>query len=246
MIECKGVSKFYEKSGVTAVHKIDLLVEPGKIWGFLGPNGAGKSTLIKMLVGLLQPSEGTLFVQGINVQEDPVAVKKLVGYVPDGGVVYPGMKGMQFLNFIADMYEVPKSERKERIEKYATSFEFTEALNRKVSGYSHGMSQKLAIIGALIHDPAVLILDEPQGGLDPKANFVLKQIMRELCERGKTVFFSTHVLDIAEKLCDHLSIIKEGSIIADGTLDSLRNKPEHEQASLEELFLELTSDASAE
>ncbi len=242
MIECKGVSKVYGKSGIKAVDNINLLVEPGKIWGFLGPNGAGKSSLIKMIVGLLQPSSGSITVQGVDVRQDPLSVKKLIGYVPDGGVVYPGMTGMQFLNFIADMYEVSSDQRKNRIEKYAGAFGFFEDLSRKVTSYSHGMSQKLAIIGALIHDPEVLILDEPQGGLDPKSNFVLKEIMRELCVEGKTVFFSTHVLDIAEKLCDHVSIIKKGTIIADGTLDELRNSPGQEHASLEQLFLELTED----
>ncbi len=242
MIQCVGVSKFYKQSGVKAVNSIDLTVEPGKIWGFLGPNGAGKSSLIKMIVGLLQPTEGTISVKGIDVVENPLQVKKMIGYVPDGGVVYPGMTGLQFFNFVADMYEVDSTTRKSRIEKYAEIFEFTDALDRKVSGYSHGMSQKLAIIGALLHDPEVLILDEPQGGLDPKANFILKEIMRELCQQGKTVFFSTHVLDIAEKLCDHVSIIKKGSIIANGTLSELRHSPGQEHASLEQLFLELTDD----
>lgn len=241
MLRLKNLSKTYSKGQVKAVDNINLEVKPGEIFGFLGPNGAGKTTTIKMIVGLLKPDEGKVFIDGIDVWENPLEAKKKISYVPDTPEVYDKLKGIEYLNFIADIYGIPKDIRQERIEKYLDIFELKNAIGNIIGSYSHGMKQKLVLISALIHEPELFILDEPMVGLDPKSSFNLKEIMRQRCKEGKTVFFSTHVLEVAEKLCDRIAIINKGKIIALGTMDELRSAAEDKE-SLEKIFLELTDD----
>lgn len=241
MLKLKNLSKTYSKGQIKAVDNINLEVKPGEIFGFLGPNGAGKTTTIKMIVGLLKPDEGKVFIDGIDVWENPLEAKKKISYVPDTPEVYDKLKGIEYLNFIADIYGVPKDIRQERIEKYLDIFELENAIGNIIGSYSHGMKQKLVLISALIHEPELFILDEPMVGLDPKSSFNLKEIMRQRCKEGKTVFFSTHVLEVAEKLCDRIAIINKGKIIALGTMDELRSAAEDKE-SLEKIFLELTDD----
>lgn len=241
MLRLKNLSKTYSKGQVKAVDNINLEVKPGEIFGFLGPNGAGKTTTIKMIVGLLKPDEGNVYIDGIDVWENPLEAKKKISYVPDTPEVYDKLKGIEYLNFIADIYGVPKDIRQERIEKYLDIFELENAIGNIIGSYSHGMKQKLVLISALIHEPELFILDEPMVGLDPKSSFNLKEIMRQRCKEGKTVFFSTHVLEVAEKLCDRIAIINKGKIIALGTMDELRSAAEDKE-SLEKIFLELTDD----
>ncbi|MFS8540563.1 MAG: ABC transporter ATP-binding protein [Tissierellales bacterium] len=241
MLKLKNLSKTYSKGQIKAVDNITLEVKPGEIFGFLGPNGAGKTTTIKMIVGLLKPDEGKVFIDGIDVWENPLEAKKKISYVPDTPEVYDKLKGIEYLNFIADIYGVPKDIRQERIEKYLDIFELENAIGNIIGSYSHGMKQKLVLISALIHEPELFILDEPMVGLDPKSSFNLKEIMRQRCKEGKTVFFSTHVLEVAEKLCDRIAIINKGKIIALGTMDELRSAAEDKE-SLEKIFLELTDD----
>lgn len=237
MISIKGVSKSY--GGHRAVDNINLEIESGKIFGFLGPNGAGKTTTIKMIVGLLEQDEGTITLSGIDVRKQGLESKRHFSYVPDNPELYEFYTGFNYLNFIADVYRIDAETRKERIKKYADAFEFYDSLPQYISSYSHGMKQKIALIGALISEPDVFILDEPMVGLDPKSAFMLKNIMRERCDMGKTVFFSTHVMEVAEKICDKIAIIKSGKIIAEGTLEEL-HKIADSEGSLEQLFLELT------
>ena len=239
MLKLKDLSKTYSKGGVRAVDNINLEVKPGEIFGFLGPNGAGKTTTIKMIVGLLKPDSGNVFIDDIDVWENPLEAKRKISFVPDTPEVYNKLKGIEYLNFIADIYGIPKSIRQERIEKYLDIFELKNAIGNIIGSYSHGMKQKLVLISALIHEPELFILDEPMVGLDPKSSFKLKEIMRQRCNEGKTVFFSTHVLDVAEKLCDRIAIINKGKIIALGTMDELRNSAGNNE-SLEKIFLELT------
>ena len=239
MLKLKNLSKTYSKGQVKAVDNVNLEVKPGEIFGFLGPNGAGKTTTIKMIVGLLKPDEGNVFIDDIDVWENPLEAKKKISYVPDTPEVYDKLKGIEYLNFIADVYGIPKDVRQERIEKYLDIFELKAAVGNIIGSYSHGMKQKLVLISALIHDPELFILDEPMVGLDPRSSFNLKEIMRERCKEGKTVFFSTHVLEVAEKLCDRIAIINKGKIIALGTMDELRSAAE-DKGSLEKIFLELT------
>jgi len=239
VLKLKNLSKTYSKGQVKAVDNVNLEVKPGEIFGFLGPNGAGKTTTIKMIVGLLKPDEGNVFIDDIDVWENPLEAKKKISYVPDTPEVYDKLKGIEYLNFIADVYGIPKDVRQERIEKYLDIFELKAAVGNIIGSYSHGMKQKLVLISALIHDPELFILDEPMVGLDPRSSFNLKEIMRERCKEGKTVFFSTHVLEVAEKLCDRIAIINKGKIIALGTMDELRSAAE-DKGSLEKIFLELT------
>lgn len=237
MIALHNVTKRYQ-GGKVAVSNLTLEVRPGEIFGFLGHNGAGKTTTIKMLIGLLTPDEGRVTVGGIDVTRDPLAVKRQIGFVPDNPDLYERLTGLEYLNFIADVFEVPVSERQERILRLGDAFELTPDLKGRISGYSHGMQQKLALMSALVHQPPVWIMDEPMVGLDPKAAHVLKGLMAEHTKAGNTVFFSTHVLDVAEKLCDRVGIIKRGNLVACGTMDDLKQKYSGE--SLENIFLELT------
>lgn len=239
MLDIRGVSKTYGKSKAKAVDNINLQVNKGEIFGFLGPNGAGKTTMIKMIVGLLQPDGGDIMVGGINVWQNPIDAKKIISYVPDNPQIYTKLKGIEYLNFIADVYKVGKAERDERIKKYTTLFEINNALGDIIESYSHGMQQKLVLTSALIHEPELMVLDEPMVGLDPKASFSLKEIMKEYCSKGKCIFFSTHVLEVAERICDRVAIINKGKLIAVGSVEELKKKL-GEDDSLEEIFLEIT------
>ena len=232
ILEIKNYSKSYSE-GKKAADNVTLTVESGDIYGFIGHNGAGKSTTIRAVVGVLDFTEGEILIDGHSVKEEPLACKRITAYIPDNPDLYENLTGIQYLNFIADVFTLSASEREERIRKYAEMFEITDALGDLISSYSHGMKQKVAIISALIHDPKLLVLDEPFVGLDPKASFTLKEVMHEMCGRGTAVFFSTHVLDVAEKLCNKVAIIKHGRIIASGTMEELT-----EGQSLEEAFLE--------
>ncbi len=238
MIQLKHLCKAYAKGSVRAVDDLTLHVNRGEIFGFIGPNGAGKTTTIKMLTGILRPDAGEVVIGGVSMQKDPIAAKRMIGYVPDGGEVYERLTGMEYLSFMADMYGVENAQRRERIGRYLEMFEMTQAAGDLVRSYSRGMRQKITLIGALIHQPALWVLDEPMVGLDPRAAHILKEEMRRHCESGNTVFFSTHVLDVAERLCDRIGIIQSGRLIAEGTMDELRSA-EHAQT-LESIFLEMT------
>ena len=232
MLEIKHYSKSYGE-GKKAADDVTLTVESGDIYGFIGHNGAGKSTTIRAVVGVLDFDEGEILIDGHSVKDEPMECKKITAYIPDNPDLYENLTGIQYLNFVADVFDISSADREEKIKKYADLFEITEALGDQISSYSHGMKQKVAIISALIHDPKLLVLDEPFVGLDPKATFTLKEIMHEMCDRGTAIFFSTHVLDVAEKLCNKVAIIKKGKIIASGTMEELT-----EGQSLEEAFLE--------
>ena len=232
ILEIRHYSKSYAE-GKKAADDVSLTVEAGDIYGFIGHNGAGKSTTIRAVVGVLDFTEGEILIDGHSVKDDPMACKRITAYIPDNPDLYENLTGLQYLNFIADVFAIGAAEREERIRKYADLFEITDALGDLISSYSHGMKQKVAIISALIHDPKLLVLDEPFVGLDPKATFQLKGIMHEMCEKGTAVFFSTHVLDVAEKLCNKVAIIRKGKIIAAGTMEELTAGH-----SLEEAFLE--------
>lgn len=239
MIEINGVSKTYAKGKQKALDNISLEVKKGEIFGFLGPNGAGKTTTIKLITGILKPDSGNIMVNGLNMVSDPVNTKKNIGFVPDNPELFNRLSGMEYLNFIADIYEVSNEERYKSINELAEIFELKDALSSNISSYSHGMKQKLVVIGALLHNPQVWILDEPMVGLDPKAAFTLKEMMRKHADSGNTVFFSTHIMEVAEKLCDRIGIIKKGEIVFTGTLDELRELRKEKDDSLENLFLEL-------
>ena len=217
-----------------AVDDLSLHISPGEIYGFIGHNGAGKTTTIKSVVGILQFDEGEITIDGTSLKDDPIACKKKIAYIPDNPDLYEFMSGIKYLNFVADIFGVGAEERQERIKKYADMFELTEDLAQPISAYSHGMKQKLAIIAAWIHNPKLIIMDEPFVGLDPKASFLLKEMMRDVCAAGGAIFFSTHVLEVAEKLCDKVAIIKGGKLIRSGTMESVKGDD-----SLEEVFLEL-------
>ena len=232
MLEIKNYSKTYG-GDKKAADNVSLTVESGDIYGFIGHNGAGKSTTIRAVVGVLDFSEGEIYIDGHSVKTQSMDCKKITAYIPDNPDLYENLTGIQYLNFVADVFEIGASEREERIKKYADAFEITDALGDLISSYSHGMKQKVAIISALIHEPKLLVLDEPFVGLDPKASFTLKEIMHEMCDKGTAIFFSTHVLDVAEKLCNKVAIIKQGKIIASGTIEEIT-----EGHSLEETFLE--------
>ena len=232
ILEIKNYTKVYGE-GKKAADNVTLTIESGDIYGFIGHNGAGKSTTIRAVVGVLDFTEGEILIDGHSVKKDPIECKKITAYIPDNPDLYENLTGIQYLDFISDVFEISKEDRKERIDHYAERLEIADALGDLISSYSHGMKQKLAIISALIHEPKLIVMDEPFVGLDPKASFILKQIMHELCEKGTAIFFSTHVLDVAEKLCNKVAIIKQGKIITSGTMDELTHG-----ASLEEAFLE--------
>ncbi|MCR5702692.1 MAG: ABC transporter ATP-binding protein [Lachnospiraceae bacterium] len=236
MLEIKNYSKSYAE-GKKAADDVTLTVESGDIYGFIGHNGAGKSTTIRAVVGVLDFTEGEIYIDGHSVKDEPLECKKITAYIPDNPDLYENLTGIQYLNFVADVFDISAKDREERIKKYADTFEITDSLGDLISSYSHGMKQKVAIISALIHNPKLLVLDEPFVGLDPKATFTLKEIMHEMCKQGTAIFFSTHVLDVAEKLCNKVAIIKKGKIIASGTMEELTVGQ-----SLEEAFLEVANE----
>ena len=217
-----------------AVDTVTIHIAPGEVYGFIGHNGAGKTTTLKSVVGILQFDEGEILIDGMSIKDKPIECKKEIAYIPDNPDLYDFMTGIKYLNFIADVYGVSEKDRYERIHKYADMFELTSDLAQPIAAYSHGMKQKLAIISAWIHNPKLIIMDEPFVGLDPKAAHILKGMMREMCDDGGAIFFSTHVLEVAEKLCDKIAIIKSGKIIKCGTMDEVKGDD-----SLEEVFLEL-------
>lgn len=232
MLDIRNYSKTYGE-GKKAADNVSLSVMSGDIYGFIGHNGAGKSTTIRAVVGVLDFTEGEIYIDGHSVKDDPLACKRVTAYIPDNPDLYENLTGIQYLNFIADVFGISAEEREERIRKYTDLFEITDALGDLIGSYSHGMKQKVAIISALIHNPRLLVLDEPFVGLDPKAAFTLKEIMHEMCGNGAAVFFSTHVLDVAEKLCNKVAIIKQGRILFSGTMEEFT-----EGHTLEEAFLE--------
>lgn len=233
MLEIKNLSKIY-KGNKKAVDHLSLTVETGDIFGFIGHNGAGKSTTIRSLVGILDFEEGEILIQGKSIKQYPIECKRLMAYIPDNPDLYEHLTGIQYLNFISDIFQIARKHREERIAKYAKEFEITNALGDLISSYSHGMKQKLAIISALVHNPKLLVLDEPFVGLDPKASLQLKNIMKEVCSEGSAVFFSTHVLEVAEKLCNKIAIINQGKLVACGDTKELVK-----DTTLEDLFMEV-------
>ena len=237
MLEIRHFSKSYSK-GKKAVDDLTLTVSAGDIYGFIGHNGAGKSTTIRAVAGVLDFTEGEILIDGHSVKDEPLACKQVTAYIPDNPDLYENLTGIQYLNFVADVFDIDAAQRAESIRKYADLFEITDALGDLISSYSHGMKQKVAIISALIHEPKLLILDEPFVGLDPKAAFMLKEIMHEMCSRGSAIFFSTHVLDVAEKLCNKIAIIRHGKLIAAGTMEELTQGRSLEETFLRETFLE--------
>jgi ABC-2 type transport system ATP-binding protein len=240
MIELQQVSKSY--NGKTkAVDTLDLVIADGEIFGFLGPNGAGKTTTIKMMTGILTPDTGDILVCGHSIRKEPLAAKRSFGFVPDDPNIFPRLKAIEYLRFMCDVYQVPADQRADRISSMARRFDLADALGDRIQSYSHGMRQKLVIMGALLHQPDAWILDEPMTGLDPKSAFQLKEMMREHASRGKTVFFSTHVLDVAEKVCDRVAIIDKGQIKFCGTIADMREKFRSD-LSLESMFLELVGE----
>lgn len=240
MLEVKNFSKKY-KNGNLAVDNISFDVNNGEIFGFLGPNGAGKSTTIKAIVGLIKKSKGEISIDGIRLEDDPLLYKNKFSYLADNPDLFDKFTGVEYINFVADIYGIDEKTRDERLNTYLDYFDIREAMADLISSFSHGMKQKLAIISSLIHDPDLLILDEPMVGLDPKSSFNLKKIMRERRDNGKMVFFSTHIMEVAENICDRIAIISNGKIVAQGRLDEIR-KNLNEDKSLEELFLELTDE----
>lgn len=232
MLDIRNYTKTYGGDR-KACDNVSLSVESGDIFGFIGHNGAGKSTTIRAVVGVLDFSEGEIYIDGHSVKTEPMECKKITAYIPDNPDLYENLTGIQYLNFVADVFEISAADREERIKKYADRFEITSSLGELIGAYSHGMKQKIAIISALIHEPKLLVLDEPFVGLDPKATFILKEIMHEMCDKGTAIFFSTHVLDVAEKLCNKVAIIKQGRIVAAGSMEEIT-----EGHSLEETFLE--------
>lgn len=239
MLRIEHLTKTYGEK--RAVDDLSLHIAAGEIYGFIGHNGAGKTTTIKSCCGILDFDGGNIYVDGISVKDDPISCKKLMAYIPDNPDLYEFLSGIKYLNFVADIYGVPAGVRDERIRKYSDMLGLTSDLAQPVSAYSHGMKQKLAVISALIHEPKLMIMDEPFVGLDPSASHVIKQIMREMCDRGGAIFFSTHVLEVAEKLCDKIAIIKNGRLVVSGTTDEVRG-----QSSLEDIFLELADGAKPE
>ena len=233
MLRIEHLTKKY--GDYAAVNDLSLHIQPGEIYGFIGHNGAGKTTTLKCVAGILNFDNGSIFINGA----DPLGAKKIMAYIPDNPDLYDYMTAIQYLNFIADIFGVSQQDREARIKKYGDMFELTEKLAQPVSAYSHGMKQKLAVMGALVHDPKLILMDEPFVGLDPTASFLLKQTMREICNNGGAIFFSTHVLDVAEKLCDKVAIIKAGKLIRSGTMDEVKGDD-----SLEEVFLELQNGAA--
>ena len=240
MLKIEHLTKTYSKSDHPAVDDLTLHIQPGEIYGFIGHNGAGKTTTLKSCCGILQFDSGDIFVDGLSIRTDPLACKKKLAYIPDNPDLYEFLNGIQYLNFIGDIYGVPTGDREQRIAQYAETLELTSALAQKISAYSHGMKQKLAVIAAMIHSPKLLLMDEPFVGLDPKAAHAVKQMMRSFCDEGGAIFFSTHVLEVAEKLCDKVAIIRQGKLVANGETEAVRGNE-----SLEDVFLELTEDENA-
>ena len=238
MLVIKNLTKQYGDK--KAVDNLSLHIQKGEIYGFIGHNGAGKTTTIKSCCGILNFDEGDILVDGVSIKADPLSCKKKIAYIPDNPDLYEFLSGIKYLNFIADVFGVSRQDREERISRYADMFELTKDLAQPINAYSHGMKQKLAVISALIHDPKLIIMDEPFVGLDPKASHLLKQTMREHCDRGGAIFFSTHVLEVAEKLCDKVAIIKGGKLITSGTMEEVKG-----DASLEHVFLELEEEKDA-
>ena len=236
MLNIQHLSKAYGEK--KAVDDLSLHIAPGEIYGFIGHNGAGKTTTLKAVAGILNYDEGTILVDGVDNRKNPLDCKRRIAYIPDNPDIYDFMTGIKYLNFVADIFGVGSAERQERIRKYADLFELTGDLGQAVATYSHGMKQKLAIISAFIHEPKLILMDEPFVGLDPKAAHLLKGMMREICDRGGAIFFSTHVLEVAEKLCDKVAIIKGGKLIRSGTMEEVKGDD-----SLEEVFLELEGES---
>lgn len=232
MLRIENLTKRYGEK--TAVNNLSLHIAPGEIYGFIGHNGAGKTSTLKCIVGIQDFDEGEIYINSKSIKNQPIECKKLFAYIPDNPDIYDFMTGIQYLNFVADIFEVSQQERSELIKKYADIFEISGSLNDAINSYSHGMKQKLVIISALIHSPKLIIMDEPFVGLDPKASHILKGIMRQICDDGGAIFFSTHVLEVAEKLCDRVAIIKNGNLVVSGTIDEVKG-----DGSLEEVFLEL-------
>lgn len=232
MLRIENLTKRYGEK--IAVNNLSLHIAPGEIYGFIGHNGAGKTSTLKCIVGIQDFDEGEIYIDSKSIKNQPIECKKLFAYIPDNPDIYDFMTGIQYLNFVADIFEVSQQERSELIKKYADMFEISGSLNDAINSYSHGMKQKLVIISALIHSPKLIIMDEPFVGLDPKASHILKGIMRQICDDGGAIFFSTHVLEVAEKLCDRVAIIKNGNLVVSGTIDEVKG-----DSSLEEVFLEL-------
>lgn len=238
MIRFDEATKTYGKHGKLALDHLNMTVPEGVVFGFLGPNGAGKTTAIRLMTGILEPTEGTVWVNGKDIRKDPLAIKREIGFVPDAQDSFDRLSGQEFLNLMADLYGVSKTDRELRSREYLEKFGMTDAATQRIQSYSRGMKQKMAVIGALIHRPSIWILDEPMVGLDPKASHLLKQEMRERADEGATVFFSTHVLEVAEKLCDRVGIIDHGHLLTEGSPEELR-RTDGDQ-SLEDFFLQLT------
>lgn len=232
MLELKDYTKIYSNNKVGA-NKVNLKVESGDIFAFIGHNGAGKTTTIKSIVGINDITSGDIIIDGVSIKENPILCKQKIAYVPDNPDIYPALTGIQYINLVADFFKVDKKKREDLTKKYATELELINDLNNQISTYSHGMRQKLVLISAFIHEPKLLVLDEPFVGLDPKATFILKEIMKKFVENGGAIFFSTHVLDVAEKLCNKVAIIKDGKIIANGTMAEIKK-----DSTLENVFLE--------
>ena len=232
MLKIENLTKSYGSK--KAVDNLSLHIESGHIYGFIGHNGAGKTTTLKSIAGIMEFDEGNIYIDGKSIKDDSLACKSVMAYIPDNPDLYEYLSGVKYLNFIGDIYGVSQSERESRIKKYGDMFELTESLGEPISAYSHGMKQKLAVISALIHEPKLIIMDEPFVGLDPKASHLLKGLMRDLCDRGGAIFFSTHVLEVAEKLCDKIAIIKAGKLVVSGNTQEVIGDD-----SLEEVFLEL-------
>lgn len=236
MIEIKNVSKTYNNN-IRAIDNLNLTINDGEIVGFIGLNGAGKTTTIKMMTGILQPDIGTIKINGYDIVKDSLKAKQIIGYIADSPDMFLKLTGMEFINFIANIYKVPLNERRERIKTFGDRFGLSDVLDKPMQSYSHGMRQKMMVVAALVHDPAVWILDEPLIGLDPTSAFELKKMMREHADKGNSVFFSTHVLEVAEKLCDKIAIIDKGKVVFIGTLKELKDK--YDKKDLEELFMEV-------
>lgn len=243
-VKINGISKTYSK-GNKAVDDLSLTINDGEIFGLIGPNGAGKSTTLRMMTGILNPDCGSIEIDGVDLGKQPVEAKRRFGYVPDSPDIFLKLKGVEYLNLVADIYGVSSERRKAAIVELAETFEMSEVLGNAISSYSHGMRQKIILIGALLHDPKVWILDEPMTGLDPRSSFLLKEMMRRHADKGNSVIFSTHVLEVAEKVCDRLAIISAGKVIFCGTMQELRQKA-GENGSLESLFLELTDNGGSD
>lgn len=243
MIDIKNITKSYNGK-YKAVDNLNLEIKNGEIYGLLGPNGAGKTTTIKMITGIIAPTAGSIEINNTDINKDPIKAKEQFGYVPDSPDMFLRLKGIEYLNFMADVYGVSKEERETRIKEISARFEMNSALGDKIQSYSHGMRQKIVLMGVLIHNPKVWILDEPMTGLDPRSAFILKEMMREHADAGNTVIFSTHVLEVAEKVCDKVAIINKGQLIFNGTLNQMREEFKANE-SLEEMFLEMTENEQA-